>query len=128
MRVFHVLSGVLVDLSLMETGQVISSAPLCGRDFFKKHGRSEGHSRQSTVSCLVAGFFYFSVFTPVGVVRVEIYIPDLPAYEYQDFLRSFEVEFTYVFGGSSVVRGIVGCYLSEDGGLIEDRIFWVTNF
>lgn len=55
-------------------------------------------------------------------LRVEVYIPDLPSSEYRDLLRSFEEEFTYAFGGSSIVRGLEGCYLSETGDLISDRI------
>ena len=55
-------------------------------------------------------------------VRVEVYLPDLPSSEYQNLLRSFEEEFTYAFGGSSIVRGLEGSYLSESGERIPDRI------
>ena len=55
-------------------------------------------------------------------VRVEVYLPDLPSSEYQNLLRSFEEEFTYAFGGSTVVRGLEGNYLSEAGERISDRI------
>ena len=55
-------------------------------------------------------------------VRVEVYLPDLPSSEYQNLLRSFEEEFTYAFGGSTVVRGLEGSYLSEAGERIPDRI------
>ncbi len=55
-------------------------------------------------------------------LRVEVYIPDLPAAEYQNLLNSFESEFTYAFGGSSVLRGLEGCYLSMSGDRIWDRI------
>lgn len=55
-------------------------------------------------------------------VRVEVYIPDLPVAEYQNLLISFEAEFTYAFGGSSVLRGLEGCYLSARGDRIWDRI------
>jgi hypothetical protein len=55
-------------------------------------------------------------------VRVEVYIPDLPSAEYQNLLISFEAEFTYAFGGSSVLRGLDGCYLSAGGDRIWDRI------
>ena len=55
-------------------------------------------------------------------VRVEVYLPDLPSSEYQNLLRSFEEEFTYAFGGASVVRGLEGSYLSESGERIPDRI------
>ena len=55
-------------------------------------------------------------------VRVEVYLPDLPSTEYENLLRSFEEEFTYAFGGSSIVRGLEGSYLSESGERIPDRI------
>ena len=55
-------------------------------------------------------------------VRVEVYLPDLPSSEYQNLLRSFEEEFTYAFGGSPIVRGLEGSYLSEAGERIPDRI------
>ena len=54
--------------------------------------------------------------------RVEVYLPDLPSPEYQNLLRSFEEEFTYAFGGASIVRGLEGSYLSESGERIPDRI------
>ncbi len=55
-------------------------------------------------------------------VRVEIFLPDLPSSEYQNLLRSFEEEFTYAFGGSTIVRGLEGSYLSQSGERIPDRI------
>ena len=55
-------------------------------------------------------------------VRVEVYLPDLPSSEYQNLLRSFEEEFTYAFGGASIVRGLEGSYLLESGERIPDRI------
>jgi hypothetical protein len=55
-------------------------------------------------------------------VRVEVYLPDLPALEYQNLVRSFEEEFTYAFGGCSIVRGLQGSYLSKSGERIRDRI------
>ena len=54
--------------------------------------------------------------------RVEVYLPDLQLPEYQNLLRSFEEEFTYAFGGASIVRGLEGTYLSESGERIPDRI------
>lgn len=54
--------------------------------------------------------------------RVEVYLPDLPSSEYQNLLRSFEEEFTYAFGGASIVRGLEGSYLSALGERIPDRI------
>ena len=54
--------------------------------------------------------------------RVEIYLPDLPSSQYQNLLRSFEEELTYAFGGSTIVRGLEGSYLSDSGERIPDRI------
>ena len=54
--------------------------------------------------------------------RVEVYLPDLPSSEYQNLLRSFEEEFTYAFGGASIVRGLEVSYLPESGEPIPDRI------
>ena len=54
--------------------------------------------------------------------RVEVYLPDLPSSQYQDLLRSLEEEFTYTFGGASIVRGIEGSYLSSSGERIPHRI------
>ena len=55
-------------------------------------------------------------------LRVEVYLPTLPSSEYQNLLRSFEEEFTYAFGGASIIRGLEGSYLSESGERIPDRI------
>ena len=54
--------------------------------------------------------------------RVEVYLPDLPSPEYQNLLRSFEEELTYAFGGTSILRGLEGSYLSSSGERIPDRI------
>ena len=55
-------------------------------------------------------------------VRVEVYIPDLPAAAYRNLLLSFEEEFTYAFGGCTIVRGLDGSYLSRAGIKTPDRI------
>ena len=55
-------------------------------------------------------------------VRVEVYLPDLPYAEYRGLLSSFQEEFSYAFGGCSVLRGVEGSYLSISGKLISDRI------
>ena len=55
-------------------------------------------------------------------VRVEVYVPDLPAVSYRNLLLSFEEEFTYAFGGCTVVRGLDGNYLSRAGVKTPDRI------
>ncbi|HVF68673.1 MAG TPA: hypothetical protein VM914_13470 [Pyrinomonadaceae bacterium] len=51
-----------------------------------------------------------------------MYVPDLPAAAYRDLLLSFEEEFTYAFGGCTVVRGLDGNYLSHAGAKTPDRI------
>jgi hypothetical protein len=55
-------------------------------------------------------------------VRVEAYVPDLPAAASLNLLLSFEEEFTYAFGGCTVVRGLEGNYLSHAGVKTPDRI------
>ena len=54
--------------------------------------------------------------------RVEVYLPDLPAAQYRNLLLSFEEEFTYAFGGCTIVRGLDGNYLSLAGMKTPDRI------
>jgi hypothetical protein len=54
--------------------------------------------------------------------RVEVYVPDLPVPHYRNLLLSFEEEFTYAFGGCTVVRGLDGSYLSHAGVKTPDRI------
>jgi hypothetical protein len=56
-------------------------------------------------------------------VRVEVYLPDPHVIEYDNLLRSFEYEFTYTFGGCTIIRGLEGSYLSQQfGNRIVDRI------
>lgn len=54
--------------------------------------------------------------------RVEVYVPDLPAPHYPNLLLSFQEEFTYAFGGCTVVRGLDGSYLSLSGANTPDHI------
>jgi len=54
--------------------------------------------------------------------RVEVYLPDLPKQAYQDLLEALDREFTYTFGGATIVRGLDGSYLSRIGSKIRDRI------
>jgi hypothetical protein len=51
-----------------------------------------------------------------------VYVPDLPAPHYRNLLLSFEEEFTYAFGGCTIVRGLDGSYLSPAGVKTPDRI------
>jgi hypothetical protein len=54
--------------------------------------------------------------------RVEVYVPDLPSSHYRNLLQSFEEEFTYAFGGCTIVRGLDGSYLTRTGEKTPDRI------
>lgn len=54
--------------------------------------------------------------------RIEVYLPDLPRAAYQDLLSALAQEFTYTFGGCSIIRGLDGSYLSRAGLPIQDRI------
>jgi hypothetical protein len=54
--------------------------------------------------------------------RVEVYLPDLPTPPYQRLLKALQREFTHSFGGSTLIRGLSGTYLSQLGETIEDRV------
>lgn len=54
--------------------------------------------------------------------RVEVYLPDLPRAAYQDLLNELAQEFTYTFGGCTIIRGLDGSYLSQASLQIKDRI------
>ena len=54
--------------------------------------------------------------------RVEVYVPDLSAPVYRNLLLAFEEEFTYAFGGCTIVKGLAGSYLSHAGVTVSDRI------
>lgn len=54
--------------------------------------------------------------------RIEAYLPDLPSPAYQELLEALEQEFTYTFGGCTLVRGLSGSYQSQLGLPIQDRI------
>jgi hypothetical protein len=54
--------------------------------------------------------------------RIEVYLPDLPKRAYQDLLESLDQEFTYAFGGCTIVRGLDGSYLSRLGIKVQDRV------
>ncbi len=54
--------------------------------------------------------------------RVEVYLPDLPRAAYQDLLNELAQEFTYIFGGCTIIRGLDGGYLSQAGLQIQNRI------
>lgn len=54
--------------------------------------------------------------------RVEVYLPDLQRPVYQDLLTALTREFTYTFGGCTIIGGLDGSYLSPAGLHIQDRI------
>lgn len=54
--------------------------------------------------------------------RIEVYLPDLPKQTYQDLLNAFDQEFTYTFGGCTIIRGLDGSYLSQAGLKLQDRV------
>ena len=54
--------------------------------------------------------------------RIEVYLPDLPRLSYQDLLDALTSEFTYAFGGCTIIRGLDGSYLSEAELPVQDRI------
>ncbi len=54
--------------------------------------------------------------------RVEVYLPDLPRAIYQDLLVALTREFTYTFGGCTIISGLDGSYLSRAGQHVRDRI------
>lgn len=54
--------------------------------------------------------------------RVEVYLPDFPRANYQELLNTLRREFTYTFGGCTIVGGLEGSYLSYSGRHVQDRI------
>ena len=54
--------------------------------------------------------------------RVEVYLPDLPRAAYYNPLDELTQEFTYTFGGCTIIQGLDGSYFSEAGSPIQDRI------
>jgi hypothetical protein len=51
-----------------------------------------------------------------------VYLPDLPQSTYHDLLDTLDREFTYAFGGCTIIRGLAGSYLSRHGLIVKDRI------
>jgi hypothetical protein len=54
--------------------------------------------------------------------RIEVYLPDLPKQTYRNLLDTLEQEFTYTFGGVTIIHGLDGNYLSHAGFPIRDRV------
>lgn len=51
-----------------------------------------------------------------------MYLPDLPNQAYRDLLDTLDREFTYAFGGCTILCGLAGSYLSQHGVIIKDQI------
>ena len=60
-------------------------------------------------------------------VRIEVYLPDLPRVAYRNLLDTLDREFTYTFGGCTLVLGLAGSYLSRHGMILKDRINLVVT-
>ena len=54
--------------------------------------------------------------------RIEVYIPALPQQTYQNLLDALAQEFTYTFGGATIIQGLDGSYLSRLGLRMQDRV------
>ena len=54
--------------------------------------------------------------------RIEVYLPDVIHPAYPELLAALEREFTYTFGGCTLVRGLEGSYLSRLGTVMRDRV------
>lgn len=55
-------------------------------------------------------------------VRIEVYIPDSLNVTYYRLLQALNQEFTYAFGGATIIRGLEGSFLSRSGTVLSDRI------
>jgi hypothetical protein len=51
-----------------------------------------------------------------------VYLPDIRHPAYPELRDALEAEFTYVFGGCSLVSGLQGSYLARNGSIIRDRV------
>ena len=54
-------------------------------------------------------------------VRIEVFIPDLPDPSYAKLLTQFQSEFSYTFGGCTVISAS-GTFLSGGGMILPDKI------
>jgi hypothetical protein len=54
--------------------------------------------------------------------RIEVYLPDVVHPAYPELLAALEREFTFAFGGCTLVRDLEGSYLSRHGNVMRDRI------
>ena len=51
-----------------------------------------------------------------------MYLPDQFSLSSQELLIAFNHEFTHTFGGATLLRGLDGSYLAQDGQTVRDRI------
>lgn len=56
-----------------------------------------------------------------------MYLPDLPRPAYRALLDTLDREFTYAFGGCTIIRGLARSYLSQHGLTLKDRINLVVT-
>jgi hypothetical protein len=54
--------------------------------------------------------------------RIAVYLPALPNPAYRDLLDTLDREFTYAFGGCTILRALAGSYLSQHGLIVKDQI------
>ena len=54
--------------------------------------------------------------------RIEMYLPDQLSLAAQELVLTFNREFSYTFGGATLLRGLDGSYRSHAGPLIRDRV------
>ncbi len=54
--------------------------------------------------------------------RVEVYLPDLPSPAYQELTDRLIREFTYGFGGCTLLHDLAGSYLSQLGLPVDDSM------
>lgn len=54
--------------------------------------------------------------------RIEVYLPDIDHPAYAELLEVFEREFTYSFGGCTLMSGLEGSCLSRLGSVMRDRV------
>ena len=59
--------------------------------------------------------------------RVEVYLPDAAHPAYSQYLAILQREFTFAFGGCSLVRGLEGSYLSRLGDEMHDASIYCTR-
>ena len=55
-------------------------------------------------------------------VRIEVFLPDLQTPSYRNLLETLEREFTYTFGGCTIIPGLDGTYLSQAGLSMHDKV------